>query len=82
MTGPEGFTFESAYRGEVPSLGVGPSPVYRFTSARPARQTAIRVRQEANMRSVTQHSALGDGHEVLAVSCARLNRTTKYRGDS
>jgi hypothetical protein len=26
MTGPEGFTFESAYRGEVPSRGVGPKP--------------------------------------------------------
>jgi hypothetical protein len=44
MTGPEGCTFESVYRGEVPSLGVGPKPVYRFTPARPARQTAIRDR--------------------------------------
>lgn len=26
MIGPQVFMFESAYRGEVPSLGVGPKP--------------------------------------------------------
>jgi SAM-dependent methyltransferase len=35
MTGPEEFTFESAYRGEVPSLGAGPKTPWSIGEPQP-----------------------------------------------
>lgn len=35
MTAPEDFTFESAYRGEVPSLGVSPKPPWSIGETQP-----------------------------------------------
>ena len=36
MTAPQDFTFESAYRGEVPSLGAGPKPPWSIGEPQPA----------------------------------------------
>ena len=35
MTAPQDFTFESAYRGEVPSLGAGPKPPWSIGEPQP-----------------------------------------------
>ena len=35
MTAPEDFTFESAYRGEVPGLGDGPRPPWSLGEPQP-----------------------------------------------
>jgi len=36
VTAPQDFTFESAYRGEVPSLGAGPKPPWSIGEPQPA----------------------------------------------
>jgi SAM-dependent methyltransferase len=41
MTAPEGFTFESAYRGEVPSLGASPKPPWSIGEPQPALAALI-----------------------------------------
>ena len=35
MTAPQDFTFESAYRGEVPGLGAGPKPPWSIGEPQP-----------------------------------------------
>jgi SAM-dependent methyltransferase len=41
MTAPEGFTFESAYRGEVPSIGAGAKPPWSIGEPQPALAALI-----------------------------------------
>ncbi|MDT5053272.1 MAG: 2-heptyl-hydroxyquinolin-4(1H)-one methyltransferase [Mycobacterium sp.] len=41
MTAPQDFTFESAYRGEVPSLGAGPKPPWSIGEPQPALAALI-----------------------------------------
>jgi hypothetical protein len=77
MAGPDGFTFESGYRGELPSLGVGPKRPCTDSHRPDQRQTAIGDHQETNMRSATEHSTLGDGHEVLYLICIQLPATAE-----
>jgi SAM-dependent methyltransferase len=41
VTAPQDFTFESAYRGEVPSLGAGPKPPWSIGEPQPALAALI-----------------------------------------
>jgi SAM-dependent methyltransferase len=41
VTAPQDFTFESAYRGEVPSLGAGPKPPWSIGAPQPALAALI-----------------------------------------
>ena len=41
MTAPEDFTFESAYRGEVPSLGASPKPPWSIGEPQPEQASLI-----------------------------------------
>lgn len=45
MTAPEDFTFESAYRGEVPSLGAGPKPPWSIGEPQPELAALIEQRK-------------------------------------
>jgi 2-polyprenyl-3-methyl-5-hydroxy-6-metoxy-1,4-benzoquinol methylase len=45
VTTPEDFTFESAYRGEVPGLGTGPKPPWSIGEPQPELAALIEQRQ-------------------------------------
>ena len=54
MTAPQDFTFESAYRGEVPSLGAGPKPPWSIGEPQPELAALIDSHRAAHWVGVSE----------------------------
>lgn len=71
MTAPQDFTFEAAYRGEVPSLGAGPKPPWSIGEPQP--ELAALIEQGKFHGDVLD---VGCGEAAISIRLAELGFTT------